>query len=64
MKYLEKALKIAYELNDKRKAAETHLNVSTVLTNLSKYKLAIEQCLNCIILTQEDINDNIDRISE
>ena len=36
MQYLEKALKIAYELNDKRKTAETHLNISTVLTNLSK----------------------------
>ena len=51
-------------LNDKKNAAETHLNISTVLTNLSKFKLAIEQCLSCIILIQEDINDNIDIITE
>ena len=38
MQYLEKALKISYDLVDKKKAAETHLNISTVLTNLSKYK--------------------------
>ena len=64
LQYLENAIEIAYELNDKKKAAETHLNTSTILTNTGKYKLATEQCLACIILIQEYINDNFKQLKE
>jgi hypothetical protein len=37
MQYFEKSLKIAYKLEDKQKCAETHLNISSVLTNMGKY---------------------------
>ena len=61
VQYFEKALKLAYELNDKKKAAESHLNTSTVLNSLGKYKLASEQCLSCIILMQEYLNENFEK---
>lgn len=59
--YLEMAINIAYEINDKKKAAEVHLNTSTILSHVGKYKLAAEQCLASIILLQEYINENMNK---
>ena len=58
LQYFEKTLELSYQLNDKRKAAETHLNISYVLSQIGKHKLAIEQCLACIILMQEIVTSN------
>jgi hypothetical protein len=37
LQYLYKAIQIVYERNEKKKAAEIHLNASTILTNMGKY---------------------------
>ncbi len=36
VKYLEKALQLAHDLGDKKKAAEVHLNTSTMLSQTGK----------------------------
>lgn len=62
--YLEKALKLAIELGNKKFAGETYLNISTVFNRLNKYQDAIEQCFNSIITIQELITDPSESISD
>jgi hypothetical protein len=59
LNYFINALEAAHDINDKRKVAEAHLNISINMTDTCRYKVAIEQALAAIILLQECINDNM-----
>ncbi len=53
------ALEAAHFKNDKKRAAEAHLNISIDMTDTCRYKVAIEQGLAALVLLQECIIDNM-----